>query len=101
MWEKEKLLVTSNFFFPHIIFKRHVLQTRKNQHFFGKELINWIVYSKGKIISPASTDQSNFESDILSRHCYELSISDSNSTINLTVFAKASRLVKDIYLPKI
>ena len=45
MWEKEKLLVTSNFSFPHGVFKRLVLQTRKNQGLFGKGLnksILWI-----------------------------------------------------------
>ena len=30
LWEKEKLLVTSNFSFSHSVFKRPVLQTRKN-----------------------------------------------------------------------
>ena len=39
MWEKEKLLVTSNFSFSHSVFKRLVLQTRKNQGLFGKGLI--------------------------------------------------------------
>ena len=38
MWEKEKLLVTSDFSFSHNVFKRHVLQTRKNQGLFGKGL---------------------------------------------------------------
>ena len=38
MWEKEKLLVKSNFSFSHIVFKRHVPQTRKNQGLFGKGL---------------------------------------------------------------
>ena len=38
MWEKEKLLVTSNFSFSYIVFKRHELQTRKNQGLFGKGL---------------------------------------------------------------
>ena len=33
---KEKLLVTSDFSFSHIVFKRLVLQTRKNQGLFGK-----------------------------------------------------------------
>ena len=37
-WEKEKLLVTSNFSFSHSVFKRLVLQTRKNQGLFGKGL---------------------------------------------------------------
>ena len=37
LWEKEKLLVTSNFFFSHSVFKRLILQTRKNQGLFGKE----------------------------------------------------------------
>ena len=35
MWEKEKLLVTSNFSFSHSVFKRLVLQTRKNKGLFG------------------------------------------------------------------
>ena len=38
MWEKEKLLVTSNFFFSHSVFERLVVQTRKNQGLFGKGL---------------------------------------------------------------
>ena len=37
-WEKEKLLVTSNFPFSSV-FNRPVLQTRKNQGLFGKGLI--------------------------------------------------------------
>ena len=38
LWEKEKLLVTSSFSFSHSVFKRLVLQTRKNQNLFGKGL---------------------------------------------------------------
>ena len=38
LWEKEKLLVMSNFSFSHSVFKRLVLQTRKNQGLFGKGL---------------------------------------------------------------
>ena len=38
LWEKEKLLVTSNFSFSHIVFQRLTLQTCKNQGLFGKEL---------------------------------------------------------------
>ena len=38
LWEKEKLLITSNFSFSHSVFKRLVLQTRKNQGLFGKGL---------------------------------------------------------------
>ena len=37
-WEKEQLLVTSNFSFSHSVFKRIVLQTRKNQGLLGKSL---------------------------------------------------------------
>ena len=40
MWEKEKLLATSNFFLSHSVFKRLVLQTRKYQGLFGKGLKN-------------------------------------------------------------
>ena len=36
--EKEKLLVMINFSFSHSVFKRLVLQTRKNQGLFGKGL---------------------------------------------------------------
>ena len=39
LWEKEKLLVTSNFSFSHSVFKRLALQIRKNQGLFGKGLI--------------------------------------------------------------
>ena len=39
LWEKEKLLVTSNFSFSHSVFKRIKLQTRKNQGLFGKGLM--------------------------------------------------------------
>ena len=38
LWEKEKLLVTSNFSFSHSVFKRLVLQTRKKHGLFGKGL---------------------------------------------------------------
>ena len=37
-WEKEKLLNKSDFSFSHSVFKRLVLQTRKNQGVFGKGL---------------------------------------------------------------
>ena len=37
-WKKEKLLVTSNFSFSHSVFNRLLLQTRKNQGFFGEGL---------------------------------------------------------------
>ena len=36
--EKEKLLIMSNFFFSHSVFKRLLLQTRKNQGLFGTGL---------------------------------------------------------------
>ena len=43
LWEKEKLLVTSNFSFSDSVFNRLVLQTFKNQGLFGKGLM-----TKGK-----------------------------------------------------
>ena len=36
---KEKFLVRSNFSLFHSVFKRFVLQTRKNQGLFGKGLV--------------------------------------------------------------
>ena len=38
LWEKVKLLITSNFSFSHSVFERLVLQTNKNQGLCGKEL---------------------------------------------------------------
>ena len=38
-WEKEKLLITSNFSFSHSVFKRLVLQTLKNKGLFEKGLL--------------------------------------------------------------
>ena len=38
LWEKEKLLITSNFSFSRSVFKRLVLRTCKNQGLFGKGL---------------------------------------------------------------
>ena len=55
LWEKEKLLVTSNFSFSHSIFKRVEVQTRKNQGLFGKglrkksPLPNNIIYNWSKL----------------------------------------------------
>ena len=39
LWEKEKLPATSNFSFSHRVFKRPLLQTRKNQGLIGKGLL--------------------------------------------------------------
>ena len=36
LWEKEKLLFTSNFFFSNSVFKRLVLQTHESKGLFGK-----------------------------------------------------------------
>ena len=38
LWEKAKLPIRSNFSFSLSVFKRFVLQTRKNQGLFGKGL---------------------------------------------------------------
>ena len=38
LWERDKLLVTSNLSFSHSIFKRLVLQSCKNKGLFGKAL---------------------------------------------------------------
>ena len=45
-WEKKKLLVKSNFFFSGSVFKRLVMQTRKNQGLCGKELNCLLVYKQ-------------------------------------------------------
>ena len=38
MWKREELLVTSNFSFSFVVFKKLLLQTRKNKGLFEKEL---------------------------------------------------------------
>ena len=43
LWEKEKLLVMSNFSFSCSVFKLLLLQTCKNQGLFGKGLNNKIL----------------------------------------------------------
>ena len=57
MWEKEKLLVTSNFSLSHIVFKRHVLQTHKNQGLFGKRLILYQTVKFGPCKDKGTGDQ--------------------------------------------
>ena len=54
---KEKLFVTSNFSFSCSVFKRLVLQTRKNQGLFGKGLMNNIFPS-----CPTSTNGASLNS---------------------------------------
>ena len=39
MWEKKKLLITSNFSFSHSVFERPALQTHKSKGLLGKGLI--------------------------------------------------------------
>ena len=51
LWEKEKLLVRSNFSFSHSVFKRPVLPTRKNQGLFGKGLKLHIFHCLKNILS--------------------------------------------------
>ena len=38
MWEKEKLLVTSNFSFSHNVFKRYLLLISQNEYLWSKGL---------------------------------------------------------------
>ena len=49
-WEKEKLFVRSNFSFSHVVSKRLLLQTRKNQGLFGKGIRSFI----GAVVSTNS-----------------------------------------------
>ena len=61
--EKEKLLVTRNFFFSYSVFKRLVLQTRKNQGLFGKGLSFYYT-----ITTPAPTPRPRDENAFW-KHC--------------------------------
>ena len=77
MWEKEKLLVTSNFSFSHSVFKRLVLQTRKNQGLFGKGL----------------SHIANFQGHALSAHSLiKKSMKKSMSTVSVREFPEFGEL---------
>ena len=54
VWDKEKLLITSNFPLSHSVFKSLVLQTRKKQGLFGKGLKDgfYLPVSKRLILEP-------------------------------------------------
>ena len=56
LWKKEKLLVMSNFSSSRIVFKRLVLQTRKNLGLFGKRLSEQRLNFKHFIIIRFSPD---------------------------------------------
>ena len=56
MWEKEKLLVMSNFSFSHNIFKHCLLLMHQNEYLWGKGLISQtlilvIVFGQSKSVS--------------------------------------------------
>ena len=59
LWEKEKLLLTSNFSFSHSVFKGTLPQTRKNQGLFGKGL------NGGEQLTAYNMFLNNFRSDYL------------------------------------
>ena len=48
LWEKEKLLFRSNFSFSHSVFKRPLLQARKNQDLFWKGLSEYKCGVRGR-----------------------------------------------------
>ena len=48
LWEKAKLLLTSNFSFSHSVFKRLIMQTRENQGLFGKGLKKKFLFVKNQ-----------------------------------------------------
>ena len=78
LWEKEKLLITSNFSFSHSVFKRLRLQTRKNQGLFGKGLNkcsslilrkNYLNIYLHFLLLPTMFSNGLFSNIVKSRHC--------------------------------
>ena len=64
--EKEILLVTSDFSFSHIVFKRLVMQTCKNQGLLGKGLMSTLTFSQMKhfrVFQPDTFADGNFKFD--------------------------------------
>ena len=49
LWEKEKVLIMSNFSFFYSVHKRLVLQARKNQGLFGKGLTDDKILALSKL----------------------------------------------------
>ena len=49
MWEKEKLLVTSNFFFSHNVFKNRLLLKRQNEYLCCKRFRNLLTHGRTPI----------------------------------------------------
>ena len=60
-WKKEKLLVTSNFFFSHSVFERTLLQTCENQGLFGKGLKSIFVRIENIVGKEGNTDYQQFQ----------------------------------------
>ena len=50
LWEKEKLLIMSNFSFSHSVFKRLVLQTGKNLGLLGKGVMLLVCLNKWMVM---------------------------------------------------
>ena len=66
LWEKQKLLIMSNFLFSLSVFKRLVLQTRKNQGLFGKGLSKKVKGPRSNHIKSTCTSKNkHYTSDII------------------------------------
>ena len=70
LWEKEKLLVTSNFSFYLSVFKRLGLQTRKTQGLFGKGLIP--LEKKGFENTVGKEENAGYQHFLLFPQCFPL-----------------------------
>ena len=57
MWEKEKLLLTSNFSFSHSVFKRPVFQRRQKVSLCGNGLSHFLFQTEAQLLHLASTHQ--------------------------------------------
>ena len=72
LWEKEKLLITSNFSFFHSFFKRLVLQTDKNQGLFAKGLMTLEHRPSEKIVLSKTESINLVTLDLLSANAFDL-----------------------------
>ena len=88
LWEKEKLHVMSNFSFCNSVFKRLVLQTRKNQGLFGKGLKPGIYYGKGAKHCGGKKEIGSYQQPLFFNNVFSVFLSYGCLTLYQTTYFK-------------
>ena len=67
MWEKKKLLVTSNFSFPHNVFKSCLVLMHQNEYLWSKKLISTIFFRGNYRVLYITPEYATSGTDILKK----------------------------------